>query len=153
MHSPLLQAFKHNGENVPWRLLLWTKWYLKNIVVSRMYAESWAAGSIISCAFKLCLAKTAISHHPECHYSTTETVLYLHYIILAILWGLEPLGYLSLVFCSAKQLMILGSCVEAGALCLLYSLTSFPALYHDSHISTKKRLIWTVRAFNGILNL
>lgn len=65
-----------------------------------MYA--WAPSSIISCAFQLCLTKTAISHHNECHYSTSETVTYLHCIILAILYGLEPFSYLSLVFCSAR---------------------------------------------------
>ena len=55
--NPQLQAFMHNWESVPWRFLLWLNWYLKNTVASRMYVENQAPNSIISCAFKLCLAK------------------------------------------------------------------------------------------------
>lgn len=49
-----------------------------------------------------CVWPRQLSVTTECHYSTNETVLYLHCIILAILYGLEPCSYLSLMFCSAR---------------------------------------------------
>lgn len=53
-----------NAQSVLWRFLLWLNRDHQNMVASRTYVENQATNSIISYAFRLCLAKILIGYQP-----------------------------------------------------------------------------------------